>query len=63
MSYNMQRLKVAEIARCISDLMPNDPSKATCELILTLDAKLESLLNDLPDFFKIEFADSEKTQR
>ncbi|KAG9257427.1 uncharacterized protein F5Z01DRAFT_388308 [Emericellopsis atlantica] len=63
MSYNLQRLKTAEVARCISDLMPHDPSEASCELILSLDAKLESLLCELPDFFKIEWKDSQETQR
>ncbi|KAF6528719.1 hypothetical protein HZS61_000031 [Fusarium oxysporum f. sp. conglutinans] len=63
MSYNIQRIKVAEIVRCISDLMPHDPGEASCELILTLDAKLESLLCELPDFFKAELAESEETKQ
>jgi hypothetical protein len=63
MSYNLQRIKVAEVVRCISDLMPHDPSEASCELILSLDAKLESLLCDLPAFFKIELSESEGTKQ
>ncbi|EXM14850.1 hypothetical protein FOTG_16767 [Fusarium oxysporum f. sp. vasinfectum 25433] len=63
MSYNIQRIKVAEIVRCISDLMPHDPGEASCELILTLDAKMESLLCELPDFFKAELAESEETKQ
>ncbi|KAH7217716.1 hypothetical protein DER44DRAFT_754779 [Fusarium oxysporum] len=63
MSYNIQRIKVAEIVRCISDLMPHDPGEASCELILTLDAKLESLLCELPNFFKAELAESEETKQ
>ncbi|KAF5650042.1 hypothetical protein F52700_481 [Fusarium sp. NRRL 52700] len=63
MSYNLQRVKVAEVVRCISDLMPHDPSEASCELILSLDAKLESLLCELPDFFKTELAESEETKQ
>ncbi|KAJ4031908.1 hypothetical protein NW761_012946 [Fusarium oxysporum] len=63
MSYNIQRIKVAEIVRCISDLMPPDPGEASCELILTLDAKMESLLCELPDFFKAELAESEETKQ
>ncbi|KAF5968281.1 hypothetical protein FCOIX_11529 [Fusarium coicis] len=51
MSYTLQRIKVAEVVRCISDLMPHDPSEASCELILSLDAKIESLLYELPEFF------------
>ncbi|KAG5763664.1 hypothetical protein H9Q72_008246 [Fusarium xylarioides] len=62
MSYNLQRIKVAEVVRCISDLMPHDPSEASCELILTLDAKLESLLYELPNFFNSELAESEETK-
>ncbi|KAF5560480.1 hypothetical protein FPHYL_6623 [Fusarium phyllophilum] len=62
MSYNLQRIKVAEVVRCISDLMPHDPSEASCELILSLDAKLESLLCELPNFFKTELAESEETK-
>ncbi|KAF5539450.1 hypothetical protein FMEXI_8939 [Fusarium mexicanum] len=63
MSYNLQRVKVAEVVRCISDLMPHDPSEASCELILSLDAKLESLLYELPDFFKAELGESEETKQ
>ncbi|TVY69302.1 putative transcription factor lepB [Fusarium oxysporum f. sp. cubense] len=63
MSYNIQRIKVAEIVRCISDLMPHDPGEASCELILTLDAKMELLLCELPDFFKAELAESEETKQ
>ncbi|KAF4631567.1 hypothetical protein G7Y89_g6564 [Cudoniella acicularis] len=62
MSYVLHRLKVAEIARCISDVIPHDPNDATCELILSLDSKLESLIQDLPAFFKVEIADSEETR-
>ncbi|KAI7763196.1 hypothetical protein LZL87_012233 [Fusarium oxysporum] len=29
MSYNLQRVKVAEVVRCISDLMPHDPAEAS----------------------------------
>ncbi|KAF5687182.1 hypothetical protein FDENT_5506 [Fusarium denticulatum] len=63
MSYNLQRIKVAEVVRCISDLMPHDPSEASCELILSLDAKLESLLHELPEFFKIDRSESEETKQ
>ncbi|KAF5720118.1 hypothetical protein FMUND_4402 [Fusarium mundagurra] len=63
MSYNLQRVKAAEVVRCISDLMPHDPSEASCELILTLDAKLESLLCELPNFFKTELSESEETKQ
>ncbi|KAL5619778.1 hypothetical protein FOVSG1_002000 [Fusarium oxysporum f. sp. vasinfectum] len=63
MSYNLQRVKVAEVVRCISDLMPHDPSEASCELILSLDAKLESLLSELPAFFKLELIESEETKQ
>ncbi|KAF4334981.1 hypothetical protein FBEOM_11178 [Fusarium beomiforme] len=62
MSYYLQRLKVAEVIRCISDQTPRDPSEASCELILSLDAKLEALLCELPDFFKIELAESKETR-
>ncbi|KAH7494860.1 hypothetical protein FOMA001_g68 [Fusarium oxysporum f. sp. matthiolae] len=62
MSYNLQRVKVAEVVRCISDLMPHDPSEASCELILSLDAKLDSLLSELPAFFKLELSESESTK-
>lgn len=61
MSYNLHRLKVAEIARHISDVMPRNANDATCELILSLDSKLESLIQSLPVFFRIEIADSEET--
>ncbi|KAK7393945.1 hypothetical protein QQX98_013274 [Neonectria punicea] len=60
MSYVLQRLKVAEIARCISDIMPRDPNDATYDMIVSLDSKLESLLQDLPDFFRIDIADSDE---
>ncbi|KAI1029053.1 hypothetical protein LB504_012944 [Fusarium proliferatum] len=63
MSYNLQRVKVAEVVRCISDVMLHDPSEASCELILSLDAKLESLLYELPNFFKTELAESEETKQ
>ncbi|KAM5360253.1 hypothetical protein ACJA88_014895 [Fusarium oxysporum] len=63
MSYNLQRVKVAEVVRCISDLMPHDPSEASCELILSLDAKLDSLLSELPAFFKLELSESESTKK
>jgi hypothetical protein len=43
--------------------MPHDPSEASCELILSLDAKLESLVCELPDFFKIELVGSEETRQ
>ncbi|KAF2474824.1 uncharacterized protein BDR25DRAFT_332154 [Lindgomyces ingoldianus] len=62
MSYVLHRLKIAEIARCISDVIPHDPNDATCELIVPLDSKLESLIQDLPAFFKVEIADSEETR-
>ncbi|KAF2100212.1 hypothetical protein NA57DRAFT_36177 [Rhizodiscina lignyota] len=61
MSYVLNRLKVAEISRCISDVTPHDPNDATYELILSLDSKLESLIRGLPAFFNIETADSEET--
>ncbi|KAI1053549.1 hypothetical protein LB506_012559 [Fusarium annulatum] len=63
MSYNLQRIKVAEVVRCISDLMPHDPSEASCELLLSLDAKLDSVLRELPNFFRTELADSEETKQ
>ncbi|PNP83738.1 hypothetical protein FNYG_02955 [Fusarium nygamai] len=63
MSYNLQRIKVAEVVRCISDLMPHDPSEASCELILSLDAKLESLLNELPEFFQMDKSECEEVQK
>ncbi|CCT61445.1 uncharacterized protein FFB20_13518 [Fusarium fujikuroi] len=63
MSYNLQRIKVAEVVRCISDLMPNDPNEASCELLLSLDAKLDSVLCELPSFFRTELADSEETKQ
>lgn len=63
MSYNLQRIRVAEVVRCISDLMPHDPSEASCELILSLDAKLESLLHQLPEFFKMDRSESEETKQ
>ncbi|RBR20223.1 hypothetical protein FVER53590_09932 [Fusarium verticillioides] len=63
MSYNLQRIKVAEVVRCISDLMPHDPREASCELILSLDAKLESLLHELPEFFKMDRSESEETKQ
>ncbi|KAB5559619.1 hypothetical protein GE09DRAFT_1172606 [Coniochaeta sp. 2T2.1] len=63
MSYSLHRLKIAEIARYISDQMPRDISDATCELILSLDSKLESLILSLPAFFRLEIADSEETVR
>lgn len=63
MSYNLHRLKIAEVSRCISDQMPRDVNDATCELILSLDSKLESLILNLPAFFRIEIADSEETAR
>ncbi|RBA11088.1 hypothetical protein FPRO05_04261 [Fusarium proliferatum] len=62
-SYNLQRIKVAEVVRCISDLMPHDPSEASCELLLSLDAKLDSVLCELPNFFRAELADSEETKQ
>ncbi|KAG9506498.1 hypothetical protein J7337_000030 [Fusarium musae] len=63
MSYNLQRIKVAEVVRCISDLMPHDPSEASCELILSLDAKLESLLHELPEFFKTDKSECEEVKQ
>lgn len=63
MSYNLQRIKVAEVVRCISDLMPHDPSEASCELLLSLDAKLDSVLCELPNFFRTELAESEETKQ
>ncbi|KAF5655022.1 hypothetical protein F25303_947 [Fusarium sp. NRRL 25303] len=63
MSYNLQRIKVAEVVRCISDLMPHDPSEASCELLLSLDAKLGSVLCELPNFFRTELAESEETKQ
>ncbi|KAF5598625.1 hypothetical protein FPCIR_2922 [Fusarium pseudocircinatum] len=63
MSYNLQRIKVAEVVRCISDLMPHDPSEASCELILSLDAKLESLLHELPKFFKMDKSECEEVKQ
>jgi hypothetical protein len=63
MSYNLQRLKIAEIARCISDQMPQDVNDATCELILSLDSKLEALILQLPAFFRVETAGSDETAR
>jgi hypothetical protein len=61
MSYFLQRLKVAEVARCIADAIPQDPPDATCELILSLDSKLESLIQNLPTFYRIEIASSAGT--
>jgi hypothetical protein len=43
--------------------MPHDPSEASCELILSLDAKLESLLHQLPEFFKMDRSESEETKQ
>ncbi|KAG7402461.1 putative transcription factor lepB [Fusarium oxysporum f. sp. rapae] len=63
MSYNLQRIKVAEVGRYISDLMPHDPSEASCELILSLDAKLESLLYELPRFFRMDMLECEETKQ
>lgn len=63
MSYNLQRVKVAEVVRCISDLMPHDPSEASCELLLSLDARLDLVLCELPNFFKTELAESEETKQ
>ncbi|KAF5647859.1 uncharacterized protein FTJAE_1542 [Fusarium tjaetaba] len=63
MSYNLQRIKVAEVVRCISDLMPHDPGEASCELILSLDAKLESLLHELPEFFKMDRSECEEVKQ
>ena len=60
MSYFLQRVKVAEIARCISDVVPHNPNTATCGTILALDSKLESLIQNLPAFFRLEIADSEE---
>ncbi|KAF4435240.1 hypothetical protein FACUT_7344 [Fusarium acutatum] len=63
MSYNLQRIKVAEVVRCISDLMPHDLSEAPCELILSLDAKLESLIYELPRFFRMDMSECEETKQ
>lgn len=60
MSYNLHRLRVAEIARCISDVIPHDPNDVTCGLILPLDSRLESSIQDLPTFFRLEVAGSEE---
>lgn len=63
MSYNLHRLQVAEVARHISDAMPRNASDATCELILSLDSKLEALVQSLPAFFRVEIADSDEIAR
>lgn len=63
MSYNLHRLKIAEIARYISDVMPRNANDATCEQILSLDSKLELLIQNLPAFFRVEIAGSEETAR
>ena len=63
MSYFLQRLKVAEIARCISDAVPLSPSEATCDTILLLDSKLESLIQELPAFFRLEISDSKEISK
>lgn len=63
MSYGLHRLKLAEIARYISDAIPQNPSDATCEVVLSLDSKLESLIQTLPSFFRVEIADSDETRR
>ncbi|CAO2658204.1 Nn.00g059270.m01.CDS01 [Neocucurbitaria sp. VM-36] len=62
MSYVLHRLKVAEIVRCILDVIPHDPSDATYEMILSLDSKFDSLSQDLPAFFRVENADSDETK-
>lgn len=54
MSYNLHRLKVAKIARCISDQMPRDANDATCKLILSLDSRLESYIQNPPASFRVE---------
>jgi hypothetical protein len=59
MSYVLHRLKAAEISRCVVDLMPQDPNDATYELIVSIDSKIETLIQDLPPFFRVELADSE----
>ncbi|KAH6986511.1 hypothetical protein BKA56DRAFT_479753 [Ilyonectria sp. MPI-CAGE-AT-0026] len=62
MSYVLHRLKITEVARCISDVIPHDPNEATCEMILSLDSKIESVIQGLPAFFRVEIADSEETR-
>ncbi|KAF5005142.1 hypothetical protein FDECE_8399 [Fusarium decemcellulare] len=62
MSYFLHRLKIAEVARCISDIIPHDPNDATLEMTVSLDSKLETLIQELPVFFRIELANSEETK-
>lgn len=58
MSYFLYRLKAAEIARCISDMVSNDPNSASSEIVISLDSKYDHLLDELPTFFKMEHAHS-----
>ena len=62
MSYVLQRRKLAEIALCMSETVPSDPHKATYDLIISLDSKLEHLLEELPIFFRLETHPSEEAR-
>ncbi len=63
MSYFLQRVKIAQLARSISTAIPHDPRTATCEIIFSLDSQLEMALQQFPSFFRSEVADSESIKR
>jgi hypothetical protein len=60
MSYVIQRLKIAIVARDFSNVVPIDPGNATFDLILSLDAQMEEFNQNLPAFFDVHKSHTEE---
>jgi hypothetical protein len=63
MTYNLHRIKIAELARGVSDVVPNDPNFATYRLISSVDSKFKEFITGLPSFFRMDEADSPQVQQ
>jgi hypothetical protein len=64
MSYFLQRVRLAEICRCIVDSVPpfSSLSEADYDDILMLDTKLKTFLEELPIFFRLDVDSVEKSR-
>ncbi|KAJ9631306.1 hypothetical protein H2204_008248 [Knufia peltigerae] len=65
MSYYIQRIKLADICRCVVDVMPMFNVSLTSldyQQIIELDGKFEAFLDDLPIFFKIDDKSRRETE-
>lgn len=55
MAYNIQRIRLSEISRDITDLTcDTEPDNISVDNVIAVDARFQSALNELPSFLKVD---------